>query len=82
MVLDKDGNQRDALVGRLLASEAAGKIRFLEPGTVYRQTQHLSTPAAVQQVMHDRIFTLPTGLNPAERDRRRRVLAVMRGFRY
>jgi hypothetical protein len=79
MALDRDGSSRDAFVDRLLALEEAGDICFLEPGTVYQQTQHPKTPADVQEVMRTQIFTLPTGLTPAEQDRRRRVLAVMRG---
>ena len=79
MVLDRNGTARDALVDRLLALKEAGDIRFLEPGTVYRQTQHPKTPADVREVMGAQIYTLPTGLNSDEQDRRRRVLAVMRG---
>jgi hypothetical protein len=79
MVLDRNEGARDALVERLLALEKAGNIHFLEPGTVYRQTQHPKTPADVREVMGAQIFTLPTGLNSVEQDRRRRVLAVMRG---
>jgi hypothetical protein len=79
MTLDRDGSPRDALVDRLLALEEAGEIRFLEPGTVYRQTQHPKTPPNVQMVMRTQVFTLPTGFTSDEQGRRRRVLAVMRG---
>ncbi len=79
MVLDRDGSARDTLVERLLALEEEGKIRFLQPGTAYRQTQHSRTPAHVREVMSGQIFTSQTGLTSFEQDRRRRVLKVMRG---
>jgi len=77
--LDRNGGPRDALVERLLALEESSKIQFLEPGTVYRQAQHPRTPLPVQEVIRSQIFTLPTGLTEAEENRRRHVLAVMRG---
>jgi hypothetical protein len=76
MALDRAGSPRDALVDRLLALQETGAIRFLEPGTVYRQTQHPKTPADVREVMHAQVFTLPTGLNSNEQDRLQRVLAL------
>jgi hypothetical protein len=79
MVLDRDGSPRDALVDRLLALEAGGVLHFVQPGTVYKQTQHPRTPADVREVMSGQIFTLPTGLTRDEQERRQRVLLVMRG---
>jgi hypothetical protein len=79
MALDRHGSPRDALVDQLLALEESSKIHFLQPGTVYRQSQHPRTPADVQKVMRDQIFTLPTSLTPDEQQRRQKVLAVMRG---
>jgi hypothetical protein len=39
MVLDRDGSARDGLVDRLQALESGNAIRFLQPGTAYRQAQ-------------------------------------------
>jgi hypothetical protein len=79
MVLDRDGSARDGLVDRLQALESANAIRFLQPGTAYRQAQHPKTPSDVREVMRGQIFTLQTGLTQGEQDRCRRVLEVMRG---
>ena len=80
MILDRDGSSaQNSLVDRLLALEEQGSIHFLQPGTAYRQTQHPRTPAHVRERMAGQIFTLQTDLTPAEQDRRRRVLEVMRG---
>ncbi len=79
MVLDKNGSPRDALVDRLLALRAENSINFVEPGTVYSQTQHPNTPAAVRQAIGAQIFTLPAGLNQDEQQRKGNVLAIMRG---
>jgi hypothetical protein len=76
--IDRDGNDRDALVDRLLALYQAGTIRLILPKGVRVEIANPNTPADVQEAT-PKIFTIGVGLNPEEQRRKRMIEAELQG---
>lgn len=78
-VFNRDGSAADTLLDRLEALERAGKINLIVPAGVRREVSHPKTPQHKKDALLPKIFTISTGLTPAEQDLRKRIEDALRG---
>ena len=77
--LNRDGSPRDALVDRLIALIDGGEVNVVLGGLVRKEASDPRTPSVVRDAMMPRIFNLQPGLIDAQKERRRKVAAIMQG---
>lgn len=77
--LDRDGSNRDALVNRLFALEAAEEVTLVVPDSVRREAAHPSTPVDVKTNFSTAIFTLGVDRTPEEMALLERIRTILRG---
>lgn len=77
--LDRDGSARDKFVDRLLELQEAEEISIAIPGSVRTETAHPNTPARVNSVMSQQIFSLSVNRTLGEQAQLNQLRLVLRG---